>query len=530
MKKYWLQILFTCWFYIACLTHAFSQGSFYIDSTIQSVSSRVAFSDDAIYFYNDSYLVKTNYSGTKIWSRDNLFSKLIAAGSSLYGIRQDSLIKMDTAGNLVWIKKFANPICPAVNNSNYFTEIVFDGNQLYLHELQEQGQGYSAVHPATLVVDTTGNILFTRCDSIYTQLRPYHLSAGCASTMGGAIFSYGMSGGNYYYSYAQHENPNGTLNLADTFPIFHVASQDAIWQIIPTPDSSYFILSNAQYYQPAQGVVGVFTVVKVTENGSIMWKHSVYDNANIPLSNYKYADGVGIATDDSNQVYIVGSASTNFGYRGFFATKFDANGNILFTKFWHDTNLIKFDVGYGPFYFCQNTLHYQNDSLYCLARCQVNGNNCKPAIMVFDKQFTNICYPEDSTLSMADYWSSIGPGTLPRWSYNSLYVPVDDSLTFVNVSVVEQDLCLAIGSGKEIEFLELKVFPNPTSGKFKIEWPDSKRNIHLLIYNSMGQKITVQSKTINHEIQIDLSNNPTGIYFIQAFSGNKIFNGKVIKE
>src|SRR5689334_20059467 len=99
MKRYMMRIYCTWLFGFIFFIHSFSQNSFFIDSAINSGSSRIAFSDEAIYFYNQAYLVKTNYSGTKIWSRDNIFSKLIEADGSLYGLFSDSLIKMDTAGN-----------------------------------------------------------------------------------------------------------------------------------------------------------------------------------------------------------------------------------------------------------------------------------------------------------------------------------------------------------------------------------------------------------------------------------------------
>jgi hypothetical protein len=529
LKKYLPSILFNVCLYLLCLTEAFSQGSFYIDSIVQSSSSRVAFSNDAVYFYNDAYLVKTDYSGAKIWSRDNIFSKLIEAGGSLFGIRNDSLIKMDTSANLVWIKKFTTPICPAVGLSNYFSEIVYDGSQLYLHEVQDPGQGnYSSIHTATLLVDTAGNILNTRCDSIFIgPWGGYGQGPGCASIVGGAIFSYGDISGNSLASYCQRENSNGSLDQNVMFPVFSFGNTDNIKTIIPTPDSNYIILSNAQYYQPVGGLASLFTLVKVSESGSIIWQYSGYDGVNVPtLSNYKYLNGIGVAIDDSNQVYLIGQAGITSIYDGYFGSKFDANGNILFTKFWHASNPVKF-YWQG---WINNTLHYKNDSIYCLSNAGVNGNNCKPAIVVFDKQVSNNCFPEDSSLSLIQYPPFLGFASLTRWSYNSPYTPVNDLLSSNNISVDAHDLCLSLNAKVINSFSEMKIFPNPGFGKFTFSMPDEKRNVTLSIFNSMGEIILIKNEIGDSEIEVDLSNQPAGIYIVKVIFGEKIFRRKIIKS
>jgi hypothetical protein len=70
----------------------------------------------------------------------------------------------------------------------------------------------------------------------------------------------------------------------------------------------------------------------------------------------------------------------------------------------------------------------------------------------------------------------------------------------------------------------MKAYPNPTTGKFiltyKMQW------LAFEIYNSLGQKISVPSIINKLEIEIDLSSQPNGIYFIKVGSVAR----KVIKE
>ena len=48
--------------------------------------------------------------------------------------------------------------------------------------------------------------------------------------------------------------------------------------------------------------------------------------------------------------------------------------------------------------------------------------------------------------------------------------------------------------------------------------------------NSVGEIISVQHVNGNSEIQIDLSNQPVGIYIVHAVCGKKIFREKIIKQ
>jgi hypothetical protein len=71
---------------------------------------------------------------------------------------------------------------------------------------------------------------------------------------------------------------------------------------------------------------------------------------------------------------------------------------------------------------------------------------------------------------------------------------------------------------------ELNIYPNPTSSKLIIHYGSSLINFE--IYNSLGQKITAPYLLKENEIEIDLGDYTSGIYFIKVGNLNK----KVIKE
>ena len=70
-----------------------------------------------------------------------------------------------------------------------------------------------------------------------------------------------------------------------------------------------------------------------------------------------------------------------------------------------------------------------------------------------------------------------------------------------------------------------KVSPNPSNGKFQVEF-DSKVSGNIEIIDPAGGKIL--NKAVNNEklVDFDLSSNASGIYFIQMSVGDKVYSKK----
>ena len=69
----------------------------------------------------------------------------------------------------------------------------------------------------------------------------------------------------------------------------------------------------------------------------------------------------------------------------------------------------------------------------------------------------------------------------------------------------------------------ISIYPNPSSGKAKIEWNGSK-NASIKVFNLMGKEVLQQ--VISNEI--DLSNYPKGIYIVKVSDGQKIYSNKIV--
>ena len=81
----------------------------------------------------------------------------------------------------------------------------------------------------------------------------------------------------------------------------------------------------------------------------------------------------------------------------------------------------------------------------------------------------------------------------------------------------------------EVEGPRAFVYPNPSDGIFNIALRDVPGSVQIVVTNVMG-KVVKSSLLDGNEAQINLSEEPSGIYFINISGG--IFNEqvKVVKE
>ena len=70
----------------------------------------------------------------------------------------------------------------------------------------------------------------------------------------------------------------------------------------------------------------------------------------------------------------------------------------------------------------------------------------------------------------------------------------------------------------------LKIYPNPSTGKFSIESNGIAYN-RIEIYNIMGEKVLQQTSK-----DIDITNSPKGIYFVEIYDGDKMYTEKIIVQ
>jgi hypothetical protein len=97
-----------------------------------------------------------------------------------------------------------------------------------------------------------------------------------------------------------------------------------------------------------------------------------------------------------------------------------------------------------------------------------------------------------------------------------------------NVSVEE---CLNI---EEANKLGIEILPNPFHGSFNVRFAEIENSIHTLeVYSINGQKlksISIENAISNQQIEIDLSNQAPGIYFLHLRGFAKQHVIKLVQE
>ena len=76
----------------------------------------------------------------------------------------------------------------------------------------------------------------------------------------------------------------------------------------------------------------------------------------------------------------------------------------------------------------------------------------------------------------------------------------------------------------------LKVYPNPTTGSFKLEITGAKyEQIRVEIYGMTGETVLSETRSGATVYDFSLSGRPAGIYFIKVVSGETIMSTKLVK-
>ena len=75
----------------------------------------------------------------------------------------------------------------------------------------------------------------------------------------------------------------------------------------------------------------------------------------------------------------------------------------------------------------------------------------------------------------------------------------------------------------------ITIFPNPNNGNFNIDIKNTdNEKIAINIFNSIGQSVyQVNNKTINGVYNLDLTNQSSGIYFVQIIKGNATYQKRI---
>lgn len=95
------------------------------------------------------------------------------------------------------------------------------------------------------------------------------------------------------------------------------------------------------------------------------------------------------------------------------------------------------------------------------------------------------------------------------------------------------DTCRALTAGVQDNATDetlIKLYPNPNTGRFMLELPETIRQGTLLIANSLGQPVF--QKALNNEnfVQVDISTHTKGVYYVLISTPDTTYRKKVMLE
>ncbi|MFT4525766.1 MAG: hypothetical protein ACI85F_001922 [Bacteroidia bacterium] len=199
--------------------------------------------------------------------------------------------------------------------------------------------------------------------------------------------------------------------------------------------------------------------------------------------------------------------------------------------------------------------YWRNEYTSFTVNCYIREGFRTPITFASSPDTITICEGEGATLSVSNlninnYSLSWNGGAATTDTTYSI-TPVTTTLYTLEVSdstqlwktctptthefLVVVDICLGIEES-DLGENQLQIYPNPSNGKFTIEFTANileqtqGNGSSLEITNALGE-IVHQSKIASSKSEIDLSHQPTGIYFYKLQIGEKIQEtGKVIIE
>lgn len=451
--------------------------------------------------YQNGLILKVDSAGNLIWNKtfpNLVLNEIIATNDSCFVIvGTSSCMKINSNGNLLWSKSIGQGRSLCIQQT-------YDSGYIITGSTEENNAPNERVFVAKL--DLTGNLQWT---TILTGSNKSNIGYSIKQTLDSG---YVITG--YMENYPPYE-PNAFLLKLSSSGVFLWAKKYHLVSAGLCSGNDVLITSNGFlcYLNTGNNV----TLMKTDFSGNILWNKSYGYSGSI---NYSFPAPKLHKTYSNDYVFVSGSGSGCMGNSE--VTKTDSTGNLIWKK---NLNLGAVDVieskekelfivGNGPL--CAASMQQQvsspqigiikTDSLG-------NGQNCVSSFSIISVIDTIIS-------SSATFTSS------PGGTENAIYPSVD------SIMIVSYQGCISVVGGiHESEFNNgIFVYPNPSDGKYYVGLPEGMKGseINIIVYNLLGE-ILLNTKSNNGLSQIDLSKESNGIYIIRVNDTNQSYNQRLIK-
>ncbi|MEA3446055.1 MAG: T9SS type A sorting domain-containing protein [Bacteroidota bacterium] len=461
--------------------------SFYvmIDSLGNSICSKTinakgSFSD--VISTNDSCFVFAGHIYNDIDSTDNFFC-----------------MKISDNGNIIWSKEIDFGSDESVNSIQQTID-----NGFILAGYSEY-YPYSARGKSIIVkLDSVGNIDWCRRDSISN----YHcatLSVTQANDSGFIAVGSMMDpqiGGNSTRFYVMRLNFDGAIawfKRDNNLEGYKSKASDVV-----TTATGFTIFAEMEI--PYNNMVLIHTDFSGNISQVINWQHYTYwSSIKYPNKIKKLHNNDLILVTPSGLSPIVNTQNTVFEYQYFF----DGVADCAITD---DGGF--FVLGSGPIIYLKDV----EDAIHFgIIKTDSTG-------------YSDFCY--EWTESFPIDTIDINLTDVSSFESNMYYIR-NQPFQIIDFTLQDYDGCVGYTGSIENESdisSPFTIFPNPSDGIFQIKFSSDikKQRLDIYVYNSLGQKIF--SGHSGNNFQIDLRNQPDGIYFTRIIYGNNEWSQIIIKK
>ena len=447
------------------------------------------------------------------------------------------LIKTNKYGDTLWTRTFGD----SLNEKGHSVIETTDGGFLVTGE----GLGLAGYH--LIKTDVNGNLLWAKT---YQKQGEEYVSVVKQTSDHGFIMAGYTFGGNTDM-YIVKTDSAGNLLWSKTYGNIY---DDYAEDIQQTYDGGYII--TGAYSPPVIPIDIDVILLKIDSLGNPLWSKAFGGSAVDHMDNIQ-------VTPDSGYILAGRTWSFGVGDRDIYLIKTDINGNLLWSKaygnLYYDLadNVLDADTGYV----ISGTVQYNSSSPLMsgvIMMTDVIGN------LIWAKSFSDSVYSSVIAKNTADGGLGIGYGrgnsipadfcldkvlihgsfecgdtiTLiesnPATNVTTPVLLVDSGCTVFTPSMLVgsgstvYDRCTQVGIMEMNDDLSFSIFPNPSFGFFLVKTGLTIQKGELKIFNVLGRVILKRNINNESEIEINLKNISSGIYFLEiTTAANQKFTSKI---
>lgn len=370
-------------------------------------------------------------------------------------------------------------------------------------------------------------------------------------------------GTSFFTSYYQFYglNANGEVRWSK----LHGSATGTINKVIPTPDDAFLLVGTID----KKFVDYDAYLIKIDRDGNILWENNI-NNGEWEI----LRDGVALPNGD---FLLIGSYRKEFDVTSnFYAMRINNQGQPLWQKIYPPFNQIDeaFSItptADGHWLIAGSNRDYKGTNKDVqLLKIDANGNQiwsknhdffdwdeARDAVPTEDGGFLisgtsgyQLAGPLEGystalkidSLGNAEWYRILGQKGLRSRAHHLVKIKdrylLGGSADVAYPVTYLQTLCLTANgnscdviSGVEEPFAtDVVVYPNPSSGVFRLHLEDSFTSAVVSVFDLQGRLLFSENVNNNHIMEFDLTSYTAGVYLLRLQNGNQVLTGKLIKQ